>query len=46
MALKAFRVNNNKIVIGGGGRANGTVVNLSKIEKSKKLTYMLNIRAT
>ena len=43
---KVFRADNNKIVDGGGDRINGTVVNLSKIEKSKKLTCIPNIKAT
>ena len=41
-----FRAGNNKVVRGGGGRTNETVVDLSKNEKSRKLTCMLNIGAT
>ena len=39
---------NNEVVGGDDGRADETVVDLSKPKnkKSKKLTYMLNIRAT
>ena len=45
-APKAFKADNNKIVGDGGGRANKTVVNLSKNEKCKKSTHMPNIKAT
>ena len=45
MALKVFRVDDNKVV-GVDGRANRTVVNLSKNKKSKKLMYMPNIEDT
>ena len=45
-ALRAFRTGNNKVVGGGGSRADKTVVNLSKNEKSKKLTHIPNVRAT
>ena len=45
LALKAFRTGNNKVVGGGGGKANETVVNLSKNEKSKKLSHMPNVGA-
>ena len=44
-ALKAFRANNNEVV-GGCSRANETVVNLSKNDKSKNLTRVSNIGAT
>ena len=45
-ALKAFIADNNKFVGGGdSGRADKTVMNLSKNEKSKKSTCVLNIRA-
>ena len=46
LALRAFEAGNNKVVGGVCGRANGTVVNLSQNEKSRKSTYMPNIRAT
>ena len=46
MASKRFGANSNKVVGDGNGRANGTILNLSKNKKSKKLIYMLNIRAT
>ena len=45
-APKAFRVCNNEVVEGGGGRANETVVDLSKNEKSRKLMRVPNIGAT
>ena len=44
MAPKAFKADNNKVVDDDDGKANRTVVNVSKNEKSKKLTRMLNIR--
>ena len=45
MAPRRFEINNNKIVRGDGGRADKTVVNLSKNKKSKKLTHVPNIGA-
>ena len=47
LALRVFRVGNNKIVRGNGGRVNKTVVNSSKSKnkKSRKLTHMPNIKA-
>ena len=45
LAPKAFRADDDKVV-GIVGRANETVVNLSKNEKTKKLTHMPNIGAT
>ena len=46
-APKVFRADDNKVVDGGGGgRANRTVVNLSKNEKSRKSTRVPNIEAT
>ena len=45
-APKAFSADDDKVVSGGGGRANGTVVNLFKNEKSRKLTRVPNIGAT
>ena len=44
LAPKAFGFDKNE-VIGVGGRANKVVVNLSKNEKSRNLTYMLNLKA-
>ena len=40
---KIFETDDNKVVGGDGGRANRTVMNLAKNEKSRKLTYMPNI---
>ena len=45
MVSKAFRDDDDKVVE-VGGRANGTVINLSKNEKSRNLTHMPNIGAT
>ena len=45
-ALRAFRAGNDEVVGGGGGRADETVVNLSKNEKSKKSTRVSNVGAT
>ena len=45
LALKAFKANNNKVVDGNSSKANETVVNLFKNNKSKILTYMPNIKA-
>ena len=44
MSPKAFITDENKI-LGFGGRVNKTVVNLFKLEKSKNLIYIQNIRA-
>ena len=44
LALKAFKTNNNKIV-GVGNKANKTIVNSSKNNKSRNLMYILNIGA-
>ena len=48
LAPKAFKADDKEIVDGGGSgsRANRTVMNLSKNEKSRKSTHMPNIRAT
>ena len=48
LTTKMFKADDNKVVGGGGGKANRTVVNVSKSknEKSKKSTYMPNIGAT
>ena len=43
---KTLRAGNNEVVGGDDNRANGTVVNLLKNKKSKKLTCMPNVRAT
>ena len=45
LAPKTFRANNNEVV-GVGGKANETVVNLSKNNKSRNLTRIPNIGAT
>ena len=47
MALKTFKTSKNKVVRDGSGRANETVVDLSKFKnkKSRKLIYMQNIEA-
>ena len=45
-APKAFKADDNEVVSGGSGRANGTVVNLSKNEKSRKSICVPNIGAT
>ena len=41
-----FKTDDNKIIGDGGDRTNGTVVNLFKNKKSRKLTCVLNIGAT
>ena len=43
LALKAFKANNNKVVGGNSDKTNEMVVNLSKNNKSKNLTYIPNI---
>ena len=47
LAPKAFRADDSKVVGGGKGRADETVVDLSKSKnkKSRKSTYILNIEA-
>ena len=45
MAPKVFRADDNEVVVVGGNRANETVVNLSKNNKSRKSIYIPNIRA-
>ena len=50
MALKAFKAGNNKVVK-SDNRANKTIINFSKSNKlknnkSKNLTYILNIKIT
>ena len=45
LALKAFKVDNNKIIGDDDSRANKTFMNLSKNNKSRDLTYMPNIGA-
>ena len=44
MASKTFRANDDKIISDSGGRANETVVNLSKKNKSKNLICIPNIK--
>ena len=46
LAPKTFKADKNEIIDGSNSRANGTVVNLSKNKKSRKLTHMPNIKAT
>ena len=41
-----FKVDDNEYVNNSGNRANETVVNLSKNNKSRNSTYMPNIEAT
>ena len=43
MAPRVFRAGNNKVIEGGGGKADETVLDSSKNKKSRKLTCMLNI---
>ena len=45
-APRAFRAGNNEVVRDSGSRADETVVDLSKNEKSRKLTCVPNIKAT
>ena len=45
LALKAFKINNNKVVGNNSSRINETIINISKNNKSKNLIYMPNIRA-
>ena len=45
LALKVFGANDNKIINSNNGRINKIVVNLSKNEKSRNLTYVPKIRA-
>ena len=47
LALKVLRIGNNEVVGGGNGRADKTIIDLSKSknEKSRKSTCMPNIRA-
>ena len=45
LVLKAFEIDKNEIVSNGSSRANKIVINLSKNKKSRKLTYIPNIRA-
>ena len=46
MAPKAFWADENKVVGDSGDKANGTVVNLSKKKKLRKLMHVPNIGAT
>ena len=45
LAPKTFRIGNNEVVGDGNGRADKTVVNLSKNKNSKKSTHMPNVVA-
>ena len=45
MAPKAFKANDDGIISENGSRADKTVMNLSKNNKSRNLTYMPNIGA-
>ena len=45
MDLKRSRANGNGIVSNNSNKANKTVKNLSKNNKSRNLIYVLNIRA-
>ena len=45
-AQKIFKIDDNRFVGSDDGRANETVINLSKNNKSKKLTYVLSIKIT
>ena len=44
-APKVFKTNDNKVFDCDSNRANRTIINLSKNEKSKKLMHVLNIGA-
>ena len=46
MAPRAFRAGDNEVFRGGGGRADKTIVNLSKNKKFKKSTHVPNVGAT
>ena len=46
LASRAFRAGNDEVVGGDRGRADETIMDLSKNEKSRKLMYMPNIGAT
>ena len=45
LTTKTFRANNNKVVEISGSRANKIIVNLSKNNKSRNSTHLLNIKA-
>ena len=45
LALKAFKIDNNKIVDSDGGRSNEMFINSFKNKKSRNLIYELNIGA-
>ena len=45
LASKAFKVDDNKVVNNDTDRANKTIVNMSKNNKSKKLMHLPNIGA-
>ena len=44
LASKAFGANNNEVVSTSSSRANITILNLSKNNKSRNLTHLLNIK--
>lgn len=44
LALKVFRADNKKNVCDGCNKTNETIMNLFRNNKSRKLTYILNIR--
>ena len=46
MASKTFKANDNKNVGSDDNRANKTIINLSKNNKTQKLTYMSSIKVT
>ena len=46
LGLKVFKADDNEVVGGGGDRANKTIVNLFKNNKSRNLIHMPNIGAT
>ena len=48
LASRVFRATNNKVVRGGGDKADETIVNSSKSKNEKfgKLTFMPNIETT
>ena len=45
LALKIFKIDDNKIVSSNNDRANKTIINLSKNNKFRNSTYISNIEA-
>ena len=45
MVSKVFKADDNEVFGGGNNKANETIINLSKNNKSRSLTYILNIKA-